>query len=139
MTRGFLGSGIAAIIETALSPLDPNGRIPIRVKIVCTSGGNRLLRTPFIAIRMERLAEETDKVSVERLWKRFQRSGTIKSIESLLLSFFFFSLFLSLQSQEVYPNGRLSVVSQPCVSLRTKRNNNLLFIGRKEDFSRNYL
>lgn len=90
MTRGFLGSGIAAIIETALSPLDPNGRIPIRVKIVCTSGGNRLLRTPFIAIRMERLAEETDKVSVERLWKHFQRSGTIKSIESLLLSFFFF-------------------------------------------------
>lgn len=41
MTRGFLGSGIAAIIETALSPLDPNGRIPIRVRIVCTSGGNR--------------------------------------------------------------------------------------------------
>lgn len=86
---------------------------------------------------MERLAEETDKVSVERLWKRFQRSGTIKSIESLLLSFFFFlSLFLSLQSQEVYPNGRLSVVSQPCVSLRTKRNNNLSYLLEEEKIFR---
>lgn len=26
---------------TALSPLDPNGRIPIRVRVVCTSSGNR--------------------------------------------------------------------------------------------------
>lgn len=42
---------------TALSPLDPNGRIPIRVRIVCTSSGNRAtdsFKLHSFAIRMER-------------------------------------------------------------------------------------
>lgn len=80
---------------TALSPLDPNGRIPIRVRIVCTSSGNR---GSFKLHSSRSEWRETDKVNAARLWKRFQRSGTIK-IESLLLSFFF-SLSLSPQSQE---------------------------------------
>ena len=93
---------------TALSPLDPNGRIPIRVRIVCTSSGNR---GSFKLHSSRSEWRETDKVNAARLWKRFQRSGTIK-IESLLLSFFF-SLSLSLL------NRKKLEFHNSCSSIRT--------------------
>lgn len=64
-------------------------------------------QTPLNSIHSRSEWRETDKVNVPLLWKRFQRSGTIK-IESLLLSFFFFSP-PSNRKMEVHPDGSSSV------------------------------
>lgn len=74
---------------TALSPLDPNGRIPIRVRIVCTSSGNR---GSFKLHSSRSEWRETDKVNavMETFPKKWNNKNRVTSPFVL-----FFSLSLS--------------------------------------------
>lgn len=88
MIRCFLGSGIAVITWRHCLPSILMGEYLLGSEsfVQVAETGQQ---TPLNSIHSRSEWRETDKVNVPLLWKRFQRSGTIK-IESLLLSFFFF-------------------------------------------------
>lgn len=106
MIRCFLGSGIAVITWRHCLPSILMGEYLLGSEsfVQVAETGQQ---TPLNSIHSRSEWRETDKVSVPLLWKRFQRSGTIK-IESLLLSFFFFSP-PSNRKMEVHPDGSSSV------------------------------
>lgn len=125
MIRCFLGSGIAVITWRHCLPSILMGEYLLGSEsfVQVAETGQQ---TPLNSIHSRSEWRETDKVNVPLLWKRFQRSGTIK-IESLLLSFFFF--FPPLQSQDGSPSGwKLERVSQWRVSLRVYRIRTIFFL-----------
>lgn len=107
MIRCFLGSGIAVITWRHCLPSILMGEYLLGSEsfVQVAETGQQ---TPLNSIHSRSEWRETDKVNVPLLWKRFQRSGTIK-IESLLLSFLFFFSPPSNRKMEVHSDGSSSV------------------------------